>query len=127
MQGYQSRVNTSIRPYEGGSVSGTIVLDLVELSRKTGPVAKRPDSAAERTLFAELKSESQVCSREQQRMIETVPQASPSDTQIRHCMHSVAWTFFLSGFVSCGNKGAMILIPKLKVASSSLVARFNFL
>jgi len=29
----------------------------------------------------------------------------------------------LSGFVSCENKGAVILIPKLKVASSSLVAR----
>jgi ribosomal protein S19E (S16A) len=68
MQGYQSRVNTSIRPYEGGSVSEAIVHDLVELLRKTGLVVRGPDSAAERTLFVELKSESQVCSREQQRM-----------------------------------------------------------
>jgi len=37
-----------------------------------------------------------------------------------------ARTFFLSGFVSIENKGAVILIPKLKVASSSLVARSIF-
>ena len=89
MQGYQSRVNTSIQPYEGGSVLETIALDLVEQSRKTGVVVRRPDSAAEKTVLAEPKSESQVCSREQQRIIETVPQTSSSDTQIRHCMQGM--------------------------------------
>jgi len=34
--------------------------------------------------------------------------------------------FFLSGFVSIENKGSKLLIPKLKVASSSLVARSIF-
>jgi hypothetical protein len=34
--------------------------------------------------------------------------------------------FFLTGFVSCENKGAVILIPKLEVAGPSLVARSIF-
>ena len=38
-----------------------------------------------------------------------------------------ARTFFLSNFVSIENKGSKIQLPKLKVASSSLVARSNFL
>jgi hypothetical protein len=39
---------------QGGTVSETIARDLVELSRKTGLVVRRPDSAAVKTLFAEL-------------------------------------------------------------------------
>ena len=37
-----------------GDVSETIASDLVELSRKTGLVVRRRDSAAVKTLFAEL-------------------------------------------------------------------------
>jgi hypothetical protein len=37
-----------------GIASETIPRDLVELSRKTGLVVRRPDSAAVKTLFAEL-------------------------------------------------------------------------
>lgn len=37
-----------------------------------------------------------------------------------------AHTFVLSDFVSIENKGAVILITKLKVASSSLVTRSRF-
>jgi hypothetical protein len=42
----------------------------------------------------------------------------------RYAVH--ARTFFLSDFVSIENKGMKILIPKLKVASSILVARSKF-
>jgi len=42
----------------------------------------------------------------------------------RYAAH--ARTFLLSDFVSYENKGSKIQIPKLKVASSSLVARSNF-
>jgi hypothetical protein len=44
--------------------------------------------------------------------------------QARHARYALhARGFFLSDFVSIENKGAKVLIPKLKVASSSLVAR----
>ena len=43
----------------------------------------------------------------------------------RYAVH--ARTFFLSVFVSVENKGSQIQLPKLKVASSSLVARSIFL
>jgi hypothetical protein len=39
---------------QGGNASETISSDLVELSRKTGLVIRRPDLAAVKTLFAEL-------------------------------------------------------------------------
>jgi len=42
----------------------------------------------------------------------------------RYALH--ARQFFLSDFVSIENKGAEVLIPKLQVASSSLVARSTF-
>src|SRR5262245_27273481 len=42
----------------------------------------------------------------------------------RYAAH--ARTFFLSDFVSVENKGSKIQLPKLKVASSSLVARSRF-
>ncbi|MFS8085745.1 MAG: hypothetical protein ACMG6H_08960, partial [Acidobacteriota bacterium] len=43
------------------------------------------------------------------------------------CMACVACTLiFLSGFVSCENKGAVIVIPKLDVATSIPVARSRF-
>ena len=53
------------------------------------------------------------------------PPNSPGDKQIRqHARYAAhAHWFLLSGFVSRENKGAVILIPKLKVASSSLVGR----
>jgi hypothetical protein len=44
--------------------------------------------------------------------------------QARYEVHAGA--FFLRGFVSAENKGWRILIPKLKVASSSLVVRSTF-
>jgi hypothetical protein len=49
-------------------------------------------------------------------------QTSPSDTQNQatHARYAVhARTIFLSDFVSIENKGAVILIPKLKVATHS--------
>jgi len=42
----------------------------------------------------------------------------------RYAVH--AHRFFPSGFVSCENKGALVLIPKLKVAGSIPVARSIF-
>jgi len=42
----------------------------------------------------------------------------------RYAAH--ARTFFLADFVSIENKGKKIQLPKLKVASSSLVARSVF-
>jgi len=42
----------------------------------------------------------------------------------RYAAH--ARTFFLGDFVSVENKGSKIQLPKLKVASSSLVARSKF-
>ena len=39
---------------QGGTVSEVMACDLVELSRKTGLVIRRPDSAAISFLFAEL-------------------------------------------------------------------------
>jgi len=43
-----------------------------------------------------------------------------------HAWYAVhARTFFLSDFVSVENKGSRIQLPKLKVASSNLVARSN--
>src|SRR2546423_10089312 len=58
---------------------------------------------------------------------ETSPKVSQRyASQALHARYSVhADRFFPSGFVSCENKGALIQIPKLKVASSSLVARSN--
>jgi hypothetical protein len=55
---------------------------------------------------------------------------SHSDLQKGHCrardaQHAPA--IFLSVFVSIENKGPLGYIPKLKVASSSLVARSNLL
>ena len=44
--------------------------------------------------------------------------------QARHARYAThARIFFLSDFVSVENKGSKIQLPKLKVASSSLVAR----
>ena len=43
----------------------------------------------------------------------------------RYATH--ARTFFISDFVSVENKGSKIQLPKLKVASSRLVARSNVL
>ena len=54
-----------------------------------------------------------------------VPQRHANQaSHARYAAH--ARTFFLSDFVSIENKGSKILIPKLKVASSSLVARSKF-
>src|SRR5262249_12623135 len=58
--------------------------------------------------------------------VHTVPQTSSSATQIRQCMHGkqrMHVHFFGSEFVSIENKVMKIQLPKLKVASSSLVAR----
>jgi len=53
-----------------------------------------------------------------------VPQQSANQAlHARYAAHARA--FFLSDFVSIENKEAMNKIPKLKVASSSLVARSN--
>jgi len=47
--------------------------------------------------------------------------------QALHAQYALhARWFFLDGFVSCENKGPVIQIPKLKVASSSLIARSIF-
>ena len=47
--------------------------------------------------------------------------------QARHARYAVhASTIFLSEFLSIENKGSKVKIPKLKVASSSLVARSIF-
>ncbi len=43
-----------------------------------------------------------------------------------HGMHRMDAHFFRSGFVSIENKGSKIQLPKLKVASSSLVARSKY-
>jgi len=62
-------------------------------------------------------------------MVETVPQNVPQRhaNQAMHARYAVhARTFFLSDFVSVENKESNILLPKLKVASSSLVARSKF-
>ena len=54
-----------------------------------------------------------------------VPQRHANQaTHARYAMH--AHTFFQSDFVSVGNKGLKIQLPKLKVASSILVARSIF-
>src|SRR5262245_30345429 len=54
-----------------------------------------------------------------------VPQRHANQaTHARYAAH--ARTFFLIDFVSVENKGSKIQLPKLKVASSSLVARSNF-
>jgi len=51
----------------------------------------------------------------------------PPNVPQRHANQAThARRFFRSDFVSVENKGAKIQIPKLKVASSSLVARSNF-
>ena len=61
------------------------------------------------------------------RIIDT---AVPQNVPQRHANHATharyatyARAFFLSHFVSIENKGSKIYFPKLKVASSSLVAR----
>ena len=47
--------------------------------------------------------------------------------QAMHAQYAVhARGFFLSDFVSVENKGSKIQLPKLEVASSSLVARSSF-
>ena len=59
-----------------------------------------------------------------------VPQMSRNDVQIElsRAQHAqYAHAVFLSICVSVENKGLPNQIPKLKVASSSLVARSNFL
>jgi hypothetical protein len=54
-----------------------------------------------------------------------VPQRHANQaTHARYAVH--ARTFFLSDFVSVENKGSKIQLPKLKVASSILVARSTF-
>jgi len=54
------------------------------------------------------------------------PTNVPSDTQIRHGMHSMQYMhvrFFGSDLLIIENKGSKIQLPKLKVASSSPLAR----
>jgi hypothetical protein len=81
--------------------------------------------------FRELKARSESFKRENGRESKrnTVPQTSPSDTQILMLAGRAAHarTFFLNDFVSVENKESKIQLPKLKVASSSLVARSNLL
>jgi len=63
-------------------------------------------------------------------MMKTVPQNVPQRhaNQALHARYALhARTFLLSDFVSIENKGSKIQIPKLKVASSSLVARSTLL
>ncbi len=62
--------------------------------------------------------------------MKTVPQTVPQRyaNQALHARYAAhARAFFVSGFVSVENKERCIYLPKLKVASSSLVARSNFL
>jgi len=69
------------------------------------------------------------CSFEVSNISENVPQNVPQlcANQARHARYAAhARTFFVSGFVSIENKGRCIYLPKLKVASSSLVARSKF-
>src|SRR5260370_58055 len=68
----------------------------------------------------------QICGRERQRMIETVPQNVPQRyaDQAAHARYALhARIFFLSGFVSVENKERCIYLPKLDVAGSIPVAR----
>jgi hypothetical protein len=75
-------------------------------------------------------------------VIEILCEKRPANVPQRYANQAVhAWYalharwFFLSGFISCANKGAMNKIPKLKVAGSipvarstvsSVILRFNF-
>jgi len=67
------------------------------------------------------------------KVIEIAHENRPANVPQRHAIQALharyalhARRFFLSGFVSCENKGAEILIPKLEVVGSSPIARSIF-
>jgi len=68
------------------------------------------------------------CSFEVSNISENVPQIVPQlcANQAPHARYAAHRTFFLSDFLSVENKERCIYLPKLKVASSSLVARSKF-